>query len=314
MPSINHRPASVLHLAARLRALLGLSTSDLALVIGVDARTLTRMETWSGSVLTSIRALAETSQERAPDLIVELSSLHACRNPDPPDPALLASLGSKARQSLAELDSRPGSAVLLELCTKPLPWLYWATSARAADTTTRDLADNDGLIVRPLLQGETDPRELHPYLLALRPGDEVLLCHDSTPVGWYELQSSNDSALIHLARLRLGSRTGGTRGKALTSRAGTDPGKGARPIELVDALPAVFRHVELASPLGQRLAATSYRLFDNSPPSPRSAAPWFSVLSVRRLPGRAVPSPTEFARRPVGERARMTRFRRSPAV
>lgn len=318
MPNAEPRhPASVIHLAARLRALLGLTTGDLALVVGVDARTLTRMETWSGSLLTAIRTLAETSKERAPGLVVELASLHARRNPDPPDPAELASLGKRAEAALGEFGAGASSALLLELCAKPLPWIYWATSARAGDTTTRDLADHDGLIVRPLLQGEVKKKEkksleLHSYLLALRPGDSVLLCHDATPVAWYELQPSDDQALTELARQRLRHRSGSDQSKETLKRAATNPASSSRYLELVDALPAVFRHVELASLLGKRLAANGYHLVDNSPATARTVSGWFSGLCVAPLPEEPVPSLDDFARRPAGERARMTRFRRPP--
>jgi len=291
------RPASVIQLAARLRALLGLSTVDLALVLGIEARTLSRMETWSGSLLTAIRALAEASPECAPAFLVELATLHAQRASDPPDPAECAAIGAKARAALAEGGGAP-AARLLDLCDLPLPWIYWATSARAGDTTTRELADRDGLIVRPLLQqGTASKTELHGYLLALRPGDEVLLCHDATPVAWYRLERSEDGALVDLARQRL---------QRLRPRASE------RSIDLVDALPPVFRHIDLTSPLGKQLASLRYRLFDNSEPKGKAAAGWFSGLGVSPLGDREVPSSDQFSRRPAGERARMTRFRRPP--
>lgn len=291
-------PASVIHLATRLRALLGLSTADLALVLGVEARTLSRMETWSGSLLTAIRALAEASPEGAPSFLVELATLHSQRAFDPPDPAERAAIGAKAGAALAEVGGLQ-EARLLDLCERPLPWIYWATSARAGDTTTRELADRDGLIVRPLLQqGTASKTELHGYLLALRPGDEVLLCHDATPVAWYRLERSEDGALIDLARQRLQRLR---------------PSASERSIDLVDALPPVFRHIDLASPLGKQLASLRYRLFDNTEPKGKAAAGWFSGLGVSPLGDREVPSSDQFSRRPAGERARMTRFRRPPA-
>jgi hypothetical protein len=299
VPNVDTRhPASVIHLAARLRALLGLTTAELALVVGVEPRTLSRMETWSGSLLTSIRALAETSRDRAPALLVELAGLHAQRNPDPPDPAELSALGTKAEAALAEVPSGTGASLLAELCAAPLAWIYWATSERAGDTATRDLADQHGLIVRPLLQkGTTSKTELHGYLLALQPGDEVLLCHDATPVAWYQLTPSKDTELTSLARQRLQKLR---------------PSSSDRSIDLVDALPAVFRHVELGSALGKQLAANRYHLFDNSEARGKGSTAWFSGLCVAPLAEKSVPSPKDFTKRPAGERARMTRFRSPP--
>lgn len=292
------RPAAIIHLAARLRALLGLSSAELALVLGVESRTLSRMETWSGSLLTAIRTLGETSTSAAPALLVELAALHALRASDPPDPADCAAVGVKATAALAEVKST-GDESLIDLAAAPLPWIYWATSARAGDTTTRELADGDGLIVRPLLQqGTASKTELHGYLLALRPGDAVLLCHDAAPVAWYRLEPSEDTALLDLARQRLQKLR---------------PSTSERAIDLVEALPPVFRHVEADSALGKRLRSLGYRLFDNSEPRSKGSTTWFSGLCVTPLPGRPAPSPQEFTRRPPGERARMTRFRRPPA-
>lgn len=301
MNDATRHPADIIHLAARLRALLGLGTSELAQVLGVEPRTMSRMETWSGSLLTAVRSLAEVSVKRVPALLIELATLHSQRASDPADPASLAALGAKASAALEETSAsaEQDAPILLDLLARPLPWIYWATSARAGDTKTRELADRDGLIVRPLLQrGTASKTELHPYLLALRPGDEVLLCHDANPVAWYVLERCDDGALADLARQQLHRFR---------------PSSSHRSIDLVDALPSVFRRIDLGSPLGRQLASLGYMLFDGSKPPKGAAAGWFSALGVSPLTERSIPSPPEFSRRPAGERARMTRFRRPPA-
>ncbi|MCM2332329.1 MAG: helix-turn-helix domain-containing protein [Anaeromyxobacteraceae bacterium] len=288
-------PSDTVRFAARLRAVLGLSSEELAAAIGVDARTINRTETWSGPVLTSIELIRRLQRDTAPSQLVALAELHARRSGDPADPAWLDALATRLHEATA-VEARDGGDLSIgALCDRPAAWIYWATSARADDGATRRLADEEGLIVRPLLQrGTRGQGELHAYLLALRPGDEVLLCHDARPIAWYRLKERADAQVTALARAQLRRSDSATR------------------IELAEALPPVFRAVARDTVLGGRLTDLGYRLFDNAEPPRSGAASWFTGLAVRPAGDLPVPTQHEFTRRPPGERARITRFRRRP--
>lgn len=288
------RPSDLARFAARLRAVLGLSTEDLAGVIGVDPRTITRAETWSGPVLSVLQLLASVRASEAGDALARLTSLHALRRADPADPSILASLRDSVQAAIDEVRGLGPDAGLAEACSAPVSWIYWATSARAGRDATRQLAD-EGLIVRPLLQrGTRGQSELHGYLLALQPGDSILLCHDAHPVAWYRMEAHVDPQLARVARDQL--------------RRTESPDR----IELVEALPAVFRAIEGSSVVGRRLGSLGYKLLDNTEPAGPPRSGWFSALTVRPDPDTSLPTPQEFSRRQPGERARITRFRRTP--
>jgi hypothetical protein len=187
----------------------------------------------------------------------------------------------------------PSQGSLLEACAAPLSWIYWATSARADEAKTRQLADQEGVIIRPLLQqGTRGSSELHGYLLALQPDDLVLLCHDAAPVAWYALRQHVEPMLGEAARVRLRRTESEDR------------------IDLADALPQVFQRIAATSPLGQQFGPLGYRLFDGAKPKHPGLDTWYSALAVVPSGERELPTPKEFSRRPPGDRARMTRFRR----
>ena len=287
------RPVDAIRFASRLRAVLGLSTSELALVVGVDARTLNRMETWSGSLLTAILLLGEVPASEAADRLFALAEMHASRLTDPPDPADVSRLRSKVAEAM-QLTSPAPADNLSALCSRSVSWIYWATTARADDIETKALADEAGLICRPLLQSGTHGKwEVHSYLFALRPGDGMLLCHNAKPVAWYLLQA--------------------TEGKLPNPRTQEErlrraPKSERSVIDLLDALPDVLRFVEARGTLGRRLESSGYRLFDGSDPSSSGSA-WYSALAVEPDASRELPTKDEFGRRSTGERARISFYR-----
>ncbi len=132
---------------------------------------------------------------------------------------------------------------------KGRPWVYWATSAGTSAERTRELANEQGVIARSLSSGQ--PGVL-PYLFKLRPGDLVLLCHEGRPLDWYRLVEADlpDSGGLEGAKER--------------------------------HLPSVFRVIKPESALGKALAADGYPRFNGKASKPGTGL-HFTALAVERL-------------------------------
>jgi len=262
----------------RLRMRLGESFEPLADLLGLKPRTLAHVETWSGPTATAMLLLAKTPAAKVPALAKTLLREHG-RSASNVVSLLAAEVaGARPRMTFAEaLDRR-------------VAWIYWATSARANRTETLDLARDEGIVCRPLLENAD---EVHGYLYAIRRRDRVLLVHDGAPVSWLEVVEGDEPP----PNLWSGEHATLKRGE---------------PINLATLLPRVFRFVPLVSPLGARLASGEhpYRLFDGQPVG-RMKSGWFSALAVRKMQVK-IPKPGDFEGRGRGQRSRMTRYRRSP--
>jgi transcriptional regulator with XRE-family HTH domain len=260
--------------ALRLRKFLGLTQREMGLLFGIEEKTLTRLEArapWSPPMVRLLRLVEATPVE----VSTELLRLMAEEVGDA-EPARAEARVALAK-AVAAIDQRLGKAsserrlTLEQLAAREKPtaeWVYWATGARAARLETKTLADEEGVICRPLRNAEG---RLHPYLLELRRNQRVLLCHDGEPVGWYRL---------------------------LTSPGGHPAIEDTRP-----QLPRVFRMVELSSSLGRRLQHGRYMLHDGTP-SATAGAGAFSCLAVAHDP-RPLVVPRA---RPPGIRDTMTAF------
>ena len=260
---------------ASLRTTLGLTQAEMSVVLGLKGRSLARIE--GGATLTP-------TIERLARLVANLrlgeleSALRAAMGAD------FTPLESRIRE-LVQGQIAKGASIndtLLDIAgrkQRPSDWVYWATGARASATETRGLADDAGFICRPLRfshDGKSPSEASHldlptdyPYLLELKPGDSVLLCHSGQPLSWYRLK---------LVR---------------TQEPKQPPAHLPHPI---------IRFVHSSTPLGVRLQAGKYRFHDGSRSGTKPG--WFSGLAVDALRRPVeVPAP----RRP-GIRDTMTPF------
>ncbi|MEN9797275.1 MAG: hypothetical protein RL653_971 [Pseudomonadota bacterium] len=242
-------------LSARIRRVLRLTQREWAAVLGIEEKSLARLETrgtWVPSMRRLVKALLATPV-RGIDrtLAAVLSETDAPGYTSHVSAELRRSISETVKTLAVELQA-PFDATLgdlVEAAPSPSTWVYWATRARADAPGTRELADREGIICRPLRSSAGRPLA---YLSLLAPGHRVLLCHDGEPMAWYELVQPKDGALE------------------------------------VDGLPPVFRDVELSSRLGKVLAAAGYKLGDGSDPAERRTGR-FTCLAVRPVKGELQP-------------------------
>jgi DNA-binding XRE family transcriptional regulator len=263
----------------QLRWLLGLTQKEMARLLGVQDKTLTRLEAdhpWTPSMSRLLRLMLERPVSEAGPLVARLSAIDFDAQENQADLELAKRVEGAANR-LARERAVPTGSRLLDLVKelRPDTWVYWATSARAGSDETRKLADEAGVICRPLLSARPQAQKGRPtdfgYLEKIRPGDRILLCHDGEPQAWYRLHRS--------------ARPKGSK-------------------EPKHALAPVFRFIPLSSGLGKRLSTSGYRLHDGTLPVERSSG-WFSALCVSREADRLVERP---APRLAGIRDTMTPF------
>lgn len=261
---------------AALRATLGLTQAEMSLVLGLRGKSLARLE--GGSTLTpSLHRLVRlVANMRLGELE---SALRVALEED-----FTAPLRERLRGTVQELIGQGASvndtvAMRMERRERPTDWVFWATSARAAANETKALADEAGFICRPLRfahagKGFSDwsrpdqPTD-YDYLLDLKPGDCILLCHSGEPLGWYRIQKAKPGA----------------------------------PAREMGRLPnPIMRFVQEGSALGSRLSKGNYRLWDGSMGAGDQG--WYSGLAVKKVK-RALATP---APRRAGIRDTMTPF------
>ena len=275
---MNHqsdRSARPFSLAA-LRALLGLDQKTLGRLLGVDSRTVLRLEAphevqgdasadSPGPAVRLAWLLTQLPIGELDRVVHHLTSALASAEASPP----------KAESIITRLRGMPLSPSdrLERAFTLPWSWTYWGTGARANADATARLANEMGFICRPLCRDREhapDRRDALglgnvPGLTLLQPGDRVLLAHDDTPIDWFEL-------------LEVGP-----------------------PVGVTHDLPPVFRFIPRHSPEGERLAKENYRLADGRLPDAPGGG-WFCGLAVRCL---AAPLSTPVTRGP-GNRETLT--------
>lgn len=261
-------------LSARIRRVLRLTQREWAAVLGIEEKSVARLETrgtWVPSMRRLVKALLATPV-RGIDRTLEavLAETDEGDVSSAVSAELRLGISETVKQLAVELQA-PFDATLgdlVALAPAPSAWVYWATRARADAPGTKELADREGIICRPLRSSTGRPLG---YLSLLAPGHRVLLCHDGEPLGWYELVEPKEGALD------------------------------------LDGLPPVFRDVEQSSRLGRLLASAGYKLSDGSDPASRRNGR-FTCLAVRPVQGELQP-PTP---RGPGNRDALTPF--SPSL
>jgi DNA-binding XRE family transcriptional regulator len=257
--------------AVELREALGLTQEEMGAVLGVDKRSISRLETGEaqsqGAFRTALHLLLSTESPRAAGVFHDLARLHGNPDADGLRKTVAAALDRVVATLPSSEQSTAQAGTLRELVAcagrTGRSWVYWATRDRANPGETLALARDHGIICRPVFYaprtGERDGerRDVQPYLLRLRPGDEVLLCHDAVPQAWFRLVEGD----------------------------ATPPDLHAdAPVRDSDwlqaSLPRVFKFVPLRSALGKRLAGSGYRLHDGSEVGPRARVRFFSALAV----------------------------------
>ncbi|MDA8386350.1 MAG: helix-turn-helix domain-containing protein [Actinomycetota bacterium] len=283
-------------LAIDLRDALGLTQEELAAALGVDKRTLSRIEMreieLAGPMLAALELLSRISVADVPRTLEELARHHLAQEGGGEIPALLEKSSASLEKLLLQLpQSRreamrgaPLGRLVASLWEAGRPWVYWATRARADLPTTSDLAKRHGIICRPLF---TDRGEPQPYLFRLRPGDDVLLCYDEVPAAWFRIRRGDEPPV----RIELD--------RPVSDLAG-----------ILVRLPPILSFIPQESELGRVLRQADYRLLDNSPPGRRTSGRFFSALRVepsRRALPLGGPEPrargSRFAITPFGARA-----------
>ena len=152
---------------------------------------------------------------------------------------MLAALRGRARDQ-----SVPATERVESVAAGPQEWCYWATTARADQRDTKELADENMVICRPLRDSRGQPAA---NLEQLSPGDMLLLLYDGHPQCWYEVREGK------------------------TAPQGVDLG----------VLPRVFKFVQVAQHLGQILLRDRYRNWAGQLPA--GANDYFSCISVRPI-------------------------------
>ncbi len=232
-------------LAAQTRQALGLTQAQMARLLGIAPKSLTRLETkdeeWPPALQRVIRLLLEC---RLSDLERTLVALHDGLSMSESPPAEHESLAAHAHRTVrangdARRDGRDRVRDLVGRLHRPTAWVYWANGARADAANTLAMADA-GILCRPLLDALGNRPD---YLARLAPGQRILLCHNGEPLRWYKLRKSRRKKFADFP-----------------------------------ALPPVLRFVKADSALGRRLRDFGYRTQRGSIAS--SPGELFSCLAV----------------------------------
>lgn len=237
--------------AASLRRVLGLTQGEMAMLLGIEEKTVTRLESdapWTKPMSRLLRLI------RATPVAATEKVLRTLLSDDIPDARLGEAESQVLGKALAVVRTRLADhprlcemalGEIADRHARPDEWVYWATGARASREETRRLVDDEGIICRPL---KTADAKLAPYLRDLRPGDQILLCHNGRPLAWYRLERQSQKV----------------------------------PDVETRELPPVFRWVPVDSALGERLRRSNYRAHDGTQPDDlRRGA--FSCLAVRPI-------------------------------
>ncbi len=266
--------------AIDIREALGLDQDEMGALLGVNLRTVSRLEAFEGAKGGLGAALILLEQLPLNGLSAALAKLGAAVGGKSESEARLLAAGARhalqrvvdllPEQRRAATEEMTLAELIAEAWGKGRFWVYWATSAGTSGARTLALADQ-GVIARSISGNGLD---VQPYLFKLRPGDQILLCHDGRPLGWYRLRSAEVPP-------DLPGRSAG----------------GDRP------LPPVFRVLACSSELGKQLAADGYPRFDGTRGPSRKPCTALAVTRMRIPPHKAPPEP----RRP-GDRFTVTPY------
>src|SRR5437868_2368713 len=132
----------------KLRWLLGLTQKETARLLGVQDKTLTRLEAdypWTPSMSRLLRMVLDRPVSEAGPLIARLSATSFDDPENEADLELARRVEGAVNRVARERSCPPGSRLLdLVKELRPDTWVYWATSARAGSDQTKKLADEAG--------------------------------------------------------------------------------------------------------------------------------------------------------------------------